>query len=81
MVRLVFFTETDKSSIKQIMFSILLNVEAARNIRVAIYHNCTLVLPSYLYTVNWLLFSMYQFSPFSSVPSMTNLHTDEYENH
>ena len=28
-----------------------------------------------LFTVNWLLFVMYQFS---SVPSMTNLHTDEY---
>ena len=26
-------------------------------------------------TVNWLLFVMYQFSPFSSVPSMTNSHT------
>ena len=29
-------------------------------------------------TVNWLLFVRYQFSPFSSVPSMTNLRTDEY---
>ena len=26
-------------------------------------------------TINWLLFVMYQFSPFSSVPSMTNLRT------
>ena len=33
------------------------------------------------FTVNWLLFVMYQFSPFSSVPSMTNLRTDEYEYH
>ena len=31
-------------------------------------------------TVNWLLFVIYQFSPFSSVPSMTNLRTDEYRN-
>ena len=30
-------------------------------------------------TVNWLLFVMYQFSPFSSVPSMKNLRTDEYK--
>ena len=28
-------------------------------------------------TVNWLLFVMYQFSPFSSVSAMTNLRTDE----
>ena len=32
-------------------------------------------------TVNWLIFVMYQFSPFSSVPSMTNLRTDEYKYH
>ena len=32
-------------------------------------------------TVNWFLFVMYQFSPFSSVPSMTNLRTDEYKYH
>ena len=35
MVGLVFLTETDKSSIIQIMFSILLYVEVARNIREA----------------------------------------------
>ena len=33
------------------------------------------------FTVNWLLFVMYQYSPFSSVPSMTNLRTDEYKYH
>ena len=32
-----------------------------------------------MYTVNWLLFVMYQFSPFSSVAAMTKLRTDEYE--
>ena len=32
-------------------------------------------------TVNWLLFVMCLFSPFSSVPSMTNLCTDKYKCH
>ena len=32
-------------------------------------------------TLNWLLFVMFQFSSFSSVPSMTNLRTDEYRYH
>ena len=41
----------------------------------AMYH------PFFRGTVNWFLFVMYQFSPFSSVPSMTNLRTDEYEYH
>ena len=30
-------------------------------------------------TVNWLLFVMYQFSPFSSVPAMKKLRIDEYK--
>ena len=29
--------------------------------------------------INWLLFVMYQFLPFSSVPTMKKLRTDEYK--
>ena len=32
-------------------------------------------------TVNWILFVMYQFSPFLLVSAMTNLRTDEYKYH
>ena len=47
------------------------------------YYWCTFTYSSIKtsYTVNWLLFVMYQFSPFSSVPSLTNLCTHEYKYH
>ena len=48
-----------------------------RNVIIDHIQQCWIYIQWRIYTVNWLLFVMYQFSQFSSVPSMTNLRTDE----